>query len=78
MIIFVNLFIAIILGNFDEINNKKSQLLSDNNMDKFRESWAKFDPEGTFFLNVKDLVPFLTDLGEPLGFNEHEINDKKA
>lgn len=75
MIIIVNLFIALVLGSFDEINNKKNRLLSDINMDKFRESWALFDPEGTSFMDLDNLVPFLTILGEPFGFNEEEAKD---
>ena len=39
-------------------------------MDHLRYCWAEFDAEGSFFIKVADLVPFLSMLGEPLGFNE--------
>lgn len=54
------------------MNNKETKLLSDENMDKLRECWAVFDLEGTSFINISDLIPFLSMLGEPLGFNEQE------
>ena len=51
--IFLNLFIAIILEGFDET---KDNLRIDSQMIKsFKEVWAIYDPEGTGFIDVKDL-----------------------
>jgi len=44
VLIFLNLFIAIILEGFTTTNNAMSSLLQDDDLDHFIECWAKFDP----------------------------------
>lgn len=39
-------------------------------MIKLRDCWAYYDPEGTYFISIEELIPFLTRLGDPLGFDE--------
>jgi len=59
------------------MNKKENKLLSDANMDHLRYCWAEFDPEGSFLIDIEDLVLFLAILGEPLGFNELEKTDER-
>ena len=51
-IVFLNLFVAIILQSFEEMQKKENQLLNDKNMEKLRECWSDFDPEGTGFIDT--------------------------
>ena len=39
-------------------------------MDHFKDIWSSFDPQGTGFIKMTDLRQLLTDLGEPMGFDE--------
>ena len=78
IVLFLNLFIAIVLESFSEMNKRESQLLSDKNMDHLRKCWAEFDGEGTYFIGIHDLIPFLTMLGEPLGFSVQEQTSMKS
>lgn len=45
-------------------------------IESFRLVWADFDPEGTTFIKIAELKPFLTALGEPLGFTLREVKSK--
>lgn len=76
-IVFLNLFVAIILQSFDDMQKKENQLLKDKNMDHLRQCWAEFDPTGSCFIDVNDLIAFLCQLGDPLGFNDVEKTDAK-
>lgn len=38
-------------------------------LQKFRETWADFDPEATTFIPIYELKEFLFALGSPLGFD---------
>lgn len=51
-IVFWNLFVAIILNNFEEVNKKESKLLTDKNMETLRLCWAEFDQEGSGFIET--------------------------
>ena len=59
------------------MQKKENQLLNDKNMDHLRKCWAEYDPEGTCFIDVSNFIPFLCELGEPLGFNEVEKTEPK-
>jgi hypothetical protein len=42
--IFIRVFIAVILQNFQETQQKESKFLSSDLSEKFRDVWAMFDP----------------------------------
>jgi len=68
-LVFLNLFVAIILKNFEDLNSKENQLLTDANMKHLRECWAYYDRDATSFIKVNDFIPFLSMLGPPFGFD---------
>ena len=39
-------------------------------MDKIRDMWAEYDPEGTYFIHIKHLMSFLEKIGAPFGITE--------
>ncbi len=55
-LVFLNLFVAIVLDNFEDINKKDNDLLNEKNMKRLKRCWSEFDREGTCFIKVKDLV----------------------
>jgi hypothetical protein len=71
-LVFLNLFVAIVLDNFDDMNKKDNELLNDKNMKWLKRCWSEFDRDGTCFIKIKDFDSFLVKLGEPLGFSLEE------
>lgn len=69
-LIFLNLFIAIILQGFSDINDKENLFLNDTSVAKFCDKWSRFDPEGEGFIKVNDLPLFFYKIGPPLGFEQ--------
>ena len=69
-LVFLNLFVAIILEGFNDINAKDKQILNDDSVERFRQVWSTLDPKGTGFIEVPKLKILLTLLGKPLGFSE--------
>ena len=43
-LIFLNLFIAIIIEGFDNMNEKSKVLFKEEDTETFRDVWAQFDP----------------------------------
>jgi Ion transport protein/Voltage-dependent L-type calcium channel, IQ-associated len=68
-LVFLKLFIAIILQGYNNTQVQDKRLFNIDMNDKFRETWAEFDPEATTFIPMYKLRDFLFALGEPLGFD---------
>jgi len=75
--IFLNLFVAIILQGFSDINDKESQILNEGIVDNFRNTWSKYDPLGSGFIKASDIKSFLIDLGPPLGIPPEIVHDDR-
>lgn len=67
-LVFINLFIAIILQGFETTSQKVNDLISEGDLDKFKDCWAEFDPNGTGFMRLSDMPALMLNLGEPLGW----------
>lgn len=70
MYIFVNLFVSLILDSFSYINSGSDyvDLISREEIRKFKRAWQKFDPNGTGFIKPYDLPKFLHSLTGSLSF----------
>eukprot|EP00347_Sterkiella_histriomuscorum_P005312 403357086 len=68
-LIFLNLFIAIILQGFEDMNQKEMILIKEDQLEQFRNAWAIYDPNGTGFIGIQELPMLLFDLGSPLGWD---------
>lgn len=69
-LILLKLFIAIILEAYDNIKKSDGKLFNEEKIEKFNETWVKYDPDATGFIPISDLRDFLKLLGAPLGFSE--------
>ena len=71
----MNLFIMIIVENFDNLNSKKDngQLEFDT---MFRAVWEIFDPEGTGRIYIRDLEEFLKRLPSRYGLRRDATNSQ--
>ncbi|XP_071594799.1 sodium channel protein type 5 subunit alpha-like [Heliangelus exortis] len=65
-LIVVNMYIAVILENFNAATEESTEPLGDDDFDIFYEIWEKFDPEATQFITFSALSDFADALAEPL------------
>ncbi|KAH5375154.1 hypothetical protein HBI49_050910 [Parastagonospora nodorum] len=74
MYIFVNLFVSLIYESFSYVYQRSSGLsvISREEIRRFKQAWAEFDPNGTGFIS-QELFPKL--LGELSGIFEMRIYD---
>ncbi|KAM6452231.1 sodium channel protein type 4 subunit alpha [Liasis olivaceus] len=65
-LIVVNMYIAIILENFNVATEESSEPLCEDDFEMFYEIWEKFDPDATQFIAYSTLSEFVDTLQEPL------------
>ncbi|CAH6777545.1 Scn10a [Phodopus roborovskii] len=65
-LIVVNMYIAVILENFNVATEESTEPLSEDDFDMFYEIWEKFDPEATQFIAFSALSDFADTLSGPL------------
>ena len=65
--VFINLVVAVILGNFTALGNVNPKLVAAHDIADFREAWAQYDPDADGFIGVHDLPRLVSRLPTPLG-----------
>uniref|UniRef100_A0A4W6F8S2 Voltage-dependent L-type calcium channel subunit alpha n=1 Tax=Lates calcarifer TaxID=8187 RepID=A0A4W6F8S2_LATCA len=65
----LNLFVAVIMDNFDYLTRDWS-LLGPHHLDEFKKIWAEYDPEATGRIKHLDVVTLLRRIQPPLGFGK--------
>ena len=65
-IILVNMYIAIILENFNRIYKKAKVGITDDDLDMYYSKWALYDPKATEYIHFEQLVNFVDELNSPL------------
>ncbi|KAM4691946.1 LOW QUALITY PROTEIN: sodium channel protein type 4 subunit alpha-like [Rhinophrynus dorsalis] len=65
-LIVVNMYIAIIQENFNVATEKSSEPLCEDDFEMFYETWEKFDPDATQFVEYSRMSDFVDTLKEPL------------
>nr|AIW80051.1 voltage-gated sodium channel Nav1.9 variant a [Mus musculus] len=65
-LIVVNMYIAVILENFNTATEESEDPLGEDDFEIFYEIWEKFDPEATQFIQYSSLSDFADALPEPL------------
>ncbi|XP_032865608.1 sodium channel protein type 5 subunit alpha [Tyto alba] len=65
-LIVVNMYIAVILENFSVATEESTDPLCEDDFDMFYETWGKFDPQATQFIEYSALPDFADALAEPL------------
>uniref|UniRef100_A0A669CK90 Sodium channel protein n=1 Tax=Oreochromis niloticus TaxID=8128 RepID=A0A669CK90_ORENI len=65
-LVVVNMYIAIILENFNVAQEESSDPLCEDDFEMFNETWEKFDIDGTQFIEYSQLSDFCDTLQEPL------------
>ncbi|XP_034049280.1 sodium channel protein type 4 subunit alpha A [Thalassophryne amazonica] len=65
-LVVVNMYIAIILENFNVAQEESGDALCEEDFEMFNETWEKFDLDGTLFIDYSRLSDFCDTLQEPL------------
>ncbi|XP_055360673.1 sodium channel protein type 4 subunit alpha A [Betta splendens] len=65
-LVVVNMYIAIILENFNVAQEESGDALCEEDFEMFNETWEKFDVDGTQFIEYVHLSDFCDALQEPL------------
>lgn len=65
-LIVVNMYVAVIIENFNVATEESTEPLNDYDFEVFYETWAKFDPQATQFISYSALSDFANSLDDPL------------
>ncbi|KAM9795561.1 sodium channel protein type 4 subunit alpha B-like [Neosynchiropus ocellatus] len=65
-LVVVNMYIAIILENFNVATEESSDPLCEDDFEMFYETWEKFDPDASQFIQYSELSDFCDALKDPL------------
>ncbi|XP_041087621.1 sodium channel protein type 4 subunit alpha B-like [Polyodon spathula] len=65
-LVVVNMYIAIILENFNVATEESGDPLCEDDFEMFYETWEKFDPDATQFIEYSKLSDFCDTLLDPL------------
>ncbi|EPY80994.1 hypothetical protein CB1_000767006 [Camelus ferus] len=76
----INLFVAVIMDNFDYLTRDWS-ILGPHHLDEFKRIWSEYDPEAKGRIKHLDVVTLLRRIQPPLGFGKlcpHRVACKPA
>uniref|UniRef100_A0AAX7UWQ5 Voltage-dependent L-type calcium channel subunit alpha n=1 Tax=Astatotilapia calliptera TaxID=8154 RepID=A0AAX7UWQ5_ASTCA len=65
----INLFVAVIMDNFDYLTRDWS-ILGPHHLDEFKRIWSEYDPEAKGRIKHLDVVAMLRRIQPPLGFGK--------
>ncbi|XP_073539227.1 sodium channel protein type 4 subunit alpha isoform X1 [Phyllobates terribilis] len=65
-LIVINMYIAIILENFNVATEESGEPLCEDDFEMFYETWEKFDPDATQFIAYSRMSDFVDTLQDPL------------
>uniref|UniRef100_A0A915CNI0 Voltage-dependent calcium channel alpha-1 subunit IQ domain-containing protein n=1 Tax=Ditylenchus dipsaci TaxID=166011 RepID=A0A915CNI0_9BILA len=63
----LNLFVAVIMDNFDYLT-RDSSILGPHHLDEFIRVWADYDPAATGRIHYTDMYSMLRNIAPPVGF----------
>lgn len=65
----INLFVAVIMDNFDYLTRDWS-ILGPHHLDEFIRLWSEYDPDAKGRIKHLDVVTLLRKISPPLGFGK--------
>jgi voltage-dependent calcium channel N type alpha-1B len=63
----LNLFVAVIMDNFDYLT-RDSSILGAHHLDEYIRVWAEYDPNATGYIHYSEMYDMLRNMDPPLGF----------
>lgn len=73
-VIILNLFIAVLLENYELANSLEENGITQDDFDMFHSIWERYDPYATQFIKLDQLSSFIAELDSP--FVVPKPNDK--
>lgn len=68
--VIINMYIAVILENFNQANEMEEIGITDDDFDAFYVIWERFDPHATQYIKLEKLSDFISELDAPLGIQK--------
>ena len=68
MVLFLNLFVAVIMDNFEYLT-RDSAILGPQHLDEFVRAWSEEDPHATGKLHYSVVVSMLTKVSRPVFYS---------
>ncbi|KAK4469124.1 hypothetical protein MN116_006708, partial [Schistosoma mekongi] len=68
--IMLNLFVAVIMDNFDYLT-RDSSILGPHHLDEFVRVWAEYDPGAKGLIHHRDVYEMLRNMEPPVGFGKN-------
>jgi voltage-gated cation channel len=65
--IVINMYIAIILENFNQAHQEEEVGIVEDDLEMFYIRWSKYDPHASQFISFSQLSDFISSLDPPLG-----------
>lgn len=65
-LIIINMYIAVILENFNEAQSQEEIGVTDDDLETFIQVWEEYDPKATHYIHLSQLSDFLDALEPPL------------
>jgi hypothetical protein len=65
-LVVINMFIAVILENFNQAHEQEEAGITEDDFDMFYVIWEKYDPLATQFIKYEQMSNFVADLDPPL------------
>ena len=65
-LVVINMFIAVILENFNQAHEQEEVGITEDDFDMFYAVWERYDPLATQFIKYEQLSNFVSDLEPPL------------
>ncbi|KAH3837491.1 hypothetical protein DPMN_110882 [Dreissena polymorpha] len=69
-LVVINMFIAVILENFNQAHEQESVGITEDDFEMFYSIWERYDPLATQFIKYEQLSNFVADLEPPLGIQK--------
>uniref|UniRef100_T1IVA7 EF-hand domain-containing protein n=1 Tax=Strigamia maritima TaxID=126957 RepID=T1IVA7_STRMM len=63
----LNLFVAVIMDNFDYLT-RDSSILGAHHLEEYKTMWAEYDPNATGLIHYTEMYDMLRNMDPPLGF----------
>jgi len=63
----INLFIAVVLEGFTSHNKQINGEITAELLESVVSTWVNYDPKGSGWIDLDDIVFFLCDVPEPMG-----------
>ena len=63
----INMYIAIILENYDQAHEQEEIGITEDDFEDFYRVWENYDPYATQFIKLEDLSDLINDLRAPFG-----------